>query len=213
MVSQFWEWISKLSPPQASFFGTVVGSGLGFASLALGALFNFRLNRRRDALLRSDEADAVTAALYGEMTVIRRELARTATIVAKTEMHHSTYEKHFPELVQLPEPMIYRALAGRLGLLRPEWLLPIAEFYTNVELVRVWVPRLVKPEDRRFEYHPLSVLDPALNAIKIIEPVMLAMSVRLRFASAPETLDLVHITDIAEDQRDMLENPPQRDGS
>ena len=35
---------------------TAIGSLLGFIALMVAALWNFRLNRRRDAALRADEA-------------------------------------------------------------------------------------------------------------------------------------------------------------
>jgi hypothetical protein len=85
----------QLNGAQSSVVGSFAGFIFGIAALILGALINFRLNRRRDALLRAEEADAVAAALYGEIILIRKELARTASLVAKTEMRKGSFDKHF----------------------------------------------------------------------------------------------------------------------
>jgi hypothetical protein len=52
MWVEFWKWLGALPPSSASFVGTVTGSSLGLIALLLGALFNARLNRRRDDKLR-----------------------------------------------------------------------------------------------------------------------------------------------------------------
>jgi len=44
---------------------TGLGALLGFVALMIAALWNFRLNRQRDADLRRDEARAVAAAING----------------------------------------------------------------------------------------------------------------------------------------------------
>jgi hypothetical protein len=58
---------------------------LGFLGLIFAALFNFRLNRRRDAQLRSEEMISVASALYGEILLLRDELAQLARTVASYE--------------------------------------------------------------------------------------------------------------------------------
>jgi hypothetical protein len=49
---KMWQWLHDLSSAQATVVGTLIGSlvglVLGFITLVGGALFNERLNRRRD---------------------------------------------------------------------------------------------------------------------------------------------------------------------
>lgn len=78
-----WQWLSNLQGAQSGLVGSFSGFVFGVVALILGALFNFRLNRRRDALLRSEEADAVSAALYSEVILLRQELTRTAILIAR----------------------------------------------------------------------------------------------------------------------------------
>ncbi len=128
------EWLSQLSPGQASFVGTLTGSVFGLIALVIGALFNFRLNRKRDALLREDEARAISAALYSEMVLIRAELARTARLIANLQMREGKFDKHLMERVRLQDPLLYKALAGKLGLLDPKLVLGITAFIRKSRL-------------------------------------------------------------------------------
>src|ERR1700722_5331259 len=62
----------------------------GFIALIIGALWNFRLNRRRDAALRAEEAISVAAALYGEVVLLRMEVASLARSVANVAVSIGT---------------------------------------------------------------------------------------------------------------------------
>jgi hypothetical protein len=197
-----WEWLSQLSGGQASFVGTLTGSVLGFVALVVGALFNFRLNRKRDALLREDEAAAVTAALYSEIILVRAELARTARLVAKIEMRHAKFDAHFMEYVRLQDPMLYKALANKLGLLDPLIVLGITAFHSRVQTVREWLPQLVDKADRGFSYSALSVLEPALQAIDDIKPVLDTMADKMKIERPKEEADLGAVRDVADMERE-----------
>jgi hypothetical protein len=48
------------------------------------ALFNSRLTRKRDERIRREEERSVAAAMYGEILLLRRELADVGRSVAKT---------------------------------------------------------------------------------------------------------------------------------
>jgi hypothetical protein len=62
-----------------------------------------RLNRRRDAELRADEALSIAAAFYGEILLLRKELGRLARTVGDISIHAGspgsflTFDKHFSE--------------------------------------------------------------------------------------------------------------------
>jgi hypothetical protein len=64
---------------------TGIGALLGFVALIVAALWNFHLNRRRDDHLRKEEMRSVAAALYGEIVLLRIEVALLSKIVAKIE--------------------------------------------------------------------------------------------------------------------------------
>lgn len=83
---------------------------------------------------------------------------------------HMKFDKHFLERVKLPEPLLYKSLAPKLGLLSPDLLLPIIEFYGHLETMRALLPKLLKDEERGFTYSPTHVLKPARDAIFGVVP-------------------------------------------
>ena len=68
---------------------TGISSIFGFGALIIAALWNFNLNRRRDAELKNDEALSVATALYGETLLLRKEVGRLAKVVASIEISKS----------------------------------------------------------------------------------------------------------------------------
>src|SRR5580692_8066308 len=98
---------------------------LGFVALIIGALWNFRLNRRRDAALRAEEAISVAAALYGEVVLLRMEVAGLARAVSSVAISVGTdernaivrFDKHFMDAHVISEASLYIALSSKLGLL------------------------------------------------------------------------------------------------
>lgn len=197
-----WQWLSQLEGGQASFVGTLTGSLLGLVALVVGALFNFRLNRKRDALLRGDEAAAVTAALYSEIILVRAELARTVRLVANIEMRRGKFDAHFMERIRLQDPMLFKALANKLGLLDPKLVLGITTFHSKVRTVREWLPQLVDKEDRGFSYSTLSALEPALQAIDDIKPILDTMADDMKVERPKEESDLGSARDVADMERE-----------
>ena len=106
---------------------TGISSMFGFGALIVAALWNFSLNRRRDAALRDEEALSVATALYGEILLLRKEVGQLARVVANIEINKSReFDEHFLEAHPLSEPLLYKALAPKIGLLSPEWLIPEA---------------------------------------------------------------------------------------
>ena len=65
-----WEWVQGLSGGAATVVGTATGSFLGLLTLLLGALYNARLNRKRDDRIRAEERRGVAAALRAELSGI-----------------------------------------------------------------------------------------------------------------------------------------------
>jgi len=74
MWMEFWTWFGALPASSASFLGTLTGSSLGLIALLIGALFNARLNRKRDDTLRIKETRALAGALKAELAGKSRSL-------------------------------------------------------------------------------------------------------------------------------------------
>lgn len=163
-----------------------IGAMLGFVGLIVAALWNFHLNRRRDDRLRREEALAVGAALYGELLLLRDQLARTARFVGNRYMAHGIdsrrtpdFDRHFLEQVQMPEPLLYGALASKIGLLRPDLILAITQFHERYRTAKSWLPLLPASPDRPYRYAVSSVLEPATKGVIEIEPALVKLEALL----------------------------------
>lgn len=77
-MTDIWQQIVTLPQGAATFLGTLTGSSLGLVAILLGALFNARLNRRRDDRLRADEAKSLRSAIRAELVAIKATLQRNA---------------------------------------------------------------------------------------------------------------------------------------
>jgi hypothetical protein len=160
------------------------------AFLALGALliparYNFRLNRRRDAQLRDEQIDAVCSALYSEILILKRELAQLAKTVAKYEVRSSDFDKYFFDDHPLPKPVLFTALADSIGDLPPKLALSIITFYGWYDSSQSNV-KLLTPSERTYNYAATAFLDPALKAIKGIEPALKEIEKRLNLPRADD---------------------------
>jgi hypothetical protein len=172
---------------------------IGFIALMSAALWNFRLNRRRDAALRAEETNSVAVALYGEIALLRVRAAQIANSVARVYIAEGTapgssvkFDKHFVDANKLPELTLYKALAPKFGLLPSSLLLPITSFYESIQLLDAWLPRLVRQEDRPYDYSPLYVLEPALRAVSDIVPALVEIEklVGISTQVSEKTLDV-----------------------
>jgi hypothetical protein len=180
----------------------VIGSLLGFFALMAGALFNFHLNRRRDNRLRSEESLSLAAALYGEILLLSAELARVAVAVANRRFHQTELNEHFLEAFSLSEPMLYKAVAPKIGLLKAELVISITEFYKNFQQAKTWLPLLVKNKDRNFLYASSHVLIPARDAVRDIIPTLREIELMANISKPAVDLDLGNTDDIIEMESD-----------
>jgi hypothetical protein len=161
---------------------TVIGSLLGFLALMIGAMWNFHLNRRRDAVLRTQESLSVAAALYGEILLLRKEaasLARTiGTVHENVGMQRDPvikFDAHFVAANTLPEPMLYQALASKLGMLDADLVVAITKFHSDFAQARSGIPLLQKVEGRGYSHSVLTVLIPCRDAVSDIVPALRKM--------------------------------------
>ncbi len=182
-----------------------IGALVGFLGLMSAALWNFKLNRRRDAALREEEMKSVAAALYGEMRLLRQRAAQLARAVAKVYLTQGfdgrsaiKFDAHFFEAHKMPEATLYKALAPKFGLLSADLLIPIASFYEHVSEVAAWLPRMGDDPTRGYSYDVRYVLDPARNAV--IESVSVLRKleelVRVPAAERVATLPLGDVDDV-----------------
>ncbi|MGO6754882.1 hypothetical protein ACC761_36420 [Rhizobium ruizarguesonis] len=181
------------------FDGTVSSAGVtfvfGLIALVIGALTNASLNRRRDNRLRAEEAKAVSAALYGEILLMRQSVQIAAKVVVDVAAvpaseRANEFNEHTLELATLRDPRLYPALASKLGLLQPDIVLAITKFHADYEAVREWLPKLIEKRERGYNYHYLFVLRPAKNAVFDIKPALRKIEMSLNIAYAAEDPDM-----------------------
>jgi len=155
-----------------------IGSVLGFIALVIGALINYQLNRQRDKRLRSEEVVAIASALYGEILLLRQRAARLGQFVAARHFRRGLrndeddFDKHFREMVEMPAPRMFPALAPKIGMLPPSIALEISKFYSRIDEAQTWLPRLQDDPDRKYSYSVASVLRPAMDAVNLIVPTL-----------------------------------------
>jgi hypothetical protein len=155
----------------------VIGAVLGFGALTWGALYNYRLGRKRDDAIREKEALSVALGLYCEINLIVTELGHLANSLGNWYLRNAglgdDVPAHFSDGFVLPEPTLYKALAPKIGMLSPEVLMPINRFYGFYgEAVR-HLPKVLENDQRQISYGVEWVLDPAISAIDEVQPALL----------------------------------------
>lgn len=194
-IQAFWEWLAG-DGPRTLFAGSITFI-FGIIALVIGALLNAHLNRRRDDRLRKSEINAVAAALYGEVLLLRKDLARVANLAGQTHFEEGMrknpslkFNRHFLERVKLRDPALYPALASKLGLLPSSLVLAITKFHADYEEARSWLPLLIDDDDRGFSYSVLVHLNPAIEAVLGVQPALLDIEVMLGIAQPSKSPDL-----------------------
>ena len=153
-----------------------LGAVLGFLALIFAAQRHFSLNRRRDKELKNEEDLSVIAALYGEILVLRNEAAQLARGVTQASADPGMpLNQHFVDSHTLSEPLLYTALASKLGRLSADIVVAIIKFHNNFETARSWLPLLVDDKTRGYRHSVLTVLVPARDAVREIMPTLRQM--------------------------------------
>jgi len=187
-----------------------IGSLLGFGALILGALFNFHLNRKRDEQLRGEEVIAITAAIYSEIIIIRRSLARMANAVGgrylSMGLREDTFDEHFLKGIALPELRLYPALASKVGVLPSNLAFEIVSFYSRAEEAQTWLTRLREDETRPYSYGVNYVLDPALEAVNGVLSALRIMEKTAVILDQAGPLDLKRAVSAQSFEREQNEN-------
>lgn len=182
----------------SSIIATVVGGALAL----LGMWFKQVLDQRRDSRLREQEARAVMAALYGEVRLFWRELetlgGRVSGTFKRMALSDVTFDEHFLEVARLSEPLLYKSLAPKIGMLPPDLVLAITEFHANLEACRQWTPRLVDNKERKFSYSVLHVLVPIRDAVRNITPAVRKIEAILNITIPAQIPDLSSVEGVIE---------------
>jgi hypothetical protein len=126
MLAEFWKWLGEQPASSASFLGTLTGSSLGLIALLLGALFNARLNRRRDNDLRDAERIAIASALHAELQGMHHQLVKDVENLKELPLHKG-YLVPKPLIKILPEVL------PKIGLLRSNTVHAVIEAYGVME--------------------------------------------------------------------------------
>jgi len=123
-MSLGFDWYQELKGWQSG-----IAALFGFAALIIAALFNFWLNRRRDAALQREEMLSVATALYGEILLLRERIALLAKVLSYR--YNAGEENVDDQLIndyEPREPALYPLLASKLELLSHDLVLDITRF-------------------------------------------------------------------------------------
>lgn len=185
----------------------VIGAVLGFGALTWGALYNYRLGRKRDDAIREREALSVAFGLYSEISLISKELTKLANAVGgwylRSGFSADGVPRHFSESFVLPEPTLFNALAPKVGMLSPEVLIPVTRFYGYYGEAISHFPRILADKQRKIHYGVEWFLEPAINAIDEVQPALREIE-RLGDISDPAPIpDLTKARDAKELEEDM----------
>jgi hypothetical protein len=98
--------------------------------------------------------------------------------------------------------MLYKALAPKIGLLNAELIIPITEFYSNLEETRRWLPQLIERPDRNFDYGVRQVLDPVHDAVQKIKPALRKIEEMVGISKPADDPDLADVLSLIEYEED-----------
>ncbi len=130
---------------------------------------------------------AVATAIYGEILLMRERLALMAKVLSYRDHDHANeIDDQFVEDYRPNDPILYPALASKIGLLSHDLVLDIARFYDNFQAAKDNLPLLVKSESRRVPYHVVTVLRPAVDAIYDVRTALRKIE---QLAAIPEAKD------------------------
>ncbi|MGQ0582774.1 MAG: hypothetical protein ACT4O6_12615 [Reyranella sp.] len=125
-MTSLWQQFVNLPSGALSFLGTLAGSSLGLLAILLGALFNARLNRRRDDRLRAEEATSLRSAVRAELLAITAGLQRSADSLDAPQG-----DFYVPDLAHMARVM--PAVLPKLTLLDTDTIRAIAEVYVIID--------------------------------------------------------------------------------
>ena len=126
LMEQLWAWLQSLSGGAATFIGSLTGSTIGLLALLFGALYNARLNRKRDDRLREVDTRGVATALQAELSGVCAALRINAE---KLENENSDFLG--PDITH--QVRIFPQLIQKIQLLDVETIRAVVDAYSMIE--------------------------------------------------------------------------------
>lgn len=205
-MTAFFSWLEGLHGGAAQIVGAFAGFCFGILALIVGALFNAQLTRRRDNSIRLAEAKAVATAIYSEIVLLRMRAAYIGRITSRNRIREGfssvvEFNKFYLENDISTDPIIYKSLLNKLGLLPEELITGIVKFYDDYQSLRIWLPRLVENKERGFDYSVLVVLNPVRSAVLDVNPTLRRLEIYLDLkkpADDPELGDVESVIEMEE---------------
>jgi hypothetical protein len=148
--------------------------------------------------LRKEEALSIAVGLCSEMLLLRQEMARLAGAVASRYYSRREIDAHFLAENKIPEPVLFQALAPKIGLLPPKLAVSIAEFYQRLKECAIWLLILVQDDTRGYQYSYLPVLKPATNGVRNVLGVLKEIETMGGLPKIASELDLTNVDEVIE---------------
>jgi hypothetical protein len=103
--------------------------------------------------------------------------------------------------------LLYKALAPKIGLLSPDLIISITEFHKNFQEVRTALPLLIEKPQRKYSYVASTVLVPARDAVRDIQPTLEKIERMTSVLRAAESIDLGHTETVIAMDEDKFNTP------
>ena len=133
-MADFWQEIKDLQ--------TGIGAVIGLFGLALAALFNAHLNRKRDDRIRREESCTLALALRTEvLRLVKSALARRVAVLGLVGVPIDRSAWATQELT-MPPAIVFQNSAAKIGLLGSELVADVVDFYNVISesdnQVKIW---------------------------------------------------------------------------
>lgn len=128
------EWITA-----HAWAGALLGSLVGLLAVLLGALYNARLNRKRDSRMSLQEVDSIRVAIGSELRSFALSMDERFTTLQRYigEPDGRPSGGEMAIRLRLPPPVLYVALAGRIGMLKKNEVLAVVQAWSLVDVARL----------------------------------------------------------------------------
>jgi hypothetical protein len=137
--------------------------------------------------------------------LLRKEVAALARALVVAHMNRGTerylglkIDRHLVEAHHLSEPLLYKSLASKVGLLSADLVIAITEFHQNCQEAKSWLPLLVEDEERNYGYVSSAVLAPARAAVRNVAPALRKIESMASIPRPAEDPDLGMTEDVIE---------------
>jgi hypothetical protein len=139
VTSLFWQFVDHWQTLITGVFALIAGAVAFCGSIRAANIqaraghkqtqANFELSRQRDAALRSEEINNISNAIRREIIVFSEILINQLRILEVIKSNKITVmRKNIHSVIMNPDPIIYKAVANRIGMLP----YPVVQFYMRM---------------------------------------------------------------------------------